>query len=100
MSNLWNLQDLQGNTEIIVAGDTIPAMFWQAAAQRADQVWLRQKELGIWRSWTWQDCANTVQDLGQISAPTRCGCGKRNWAFGAVGLGKIAPTRCKTWAMA
>jgi long-chain acyl-CoA synthetase len=78
MSNLWNLQDLQGNTEIVVAGDTIPAMFWQAAAQRADQVWLRQKELGIWRSWTWQDCANTVQDLGHglmslgVQAHDRC----------------------------
>ncbi len=46
-----------------MAGDTIPRMFWNAVAARQDNTWLRQKELGIWRSWTWAQCAQTVREL-------------------------------------
>ena len=52
MSNLWNLQHIQPQTQSVLAGDTIPAMFWDAVDKRGPQVWMRQKELGIWRSWT------------------------------------------------
>jgi long-chain acyl-CoA synthetase len=64
MSNLWNLHHLQGRADTVLPGDTVPAMFWNAVEQRADKVWLRQKALGVWRSWTWRECGETVQALG------------------------------------
>ena len=78
MSNLWNLDQLQGRPDTVLAGETIPAMFWHAAEQRANAVWLRQKELGVWRSWTWRESAQWVQDLGNgllslgVKAQDRC----------------------------
>jgi long-chain acyl-CoA synthetase len=53
MSNLWDLSHLQPSRDILLAGNTLPAMFWNAVAERGPNVWLRQKELGIWRSWSW-----------------------------------------------
>ncbi len=63
MTGLWNLDLLQPKTDVVMAGDTIPAMFWNAAAQRADKVWMRQKQLGIWRSWTWAQTADAVREV-------------------------------------
>ncbi len=45
-------------------GDTIPAMFWNAVAQRGPSVWMRQKHLGLWRSWTWNQTADAVREIG------------------------------------
>jgi len=64
MSNLWNLHHLQGRPDTVLPGETVPALFWNAVEQRADKVWLRQKELGVWRSWTWRECSDWVQALG------------------------------------
>jgi long-chain acyl-CoA synthetase len=64
MSNLWDLDHIQPETRIVMAGETIPALFWNAARERADQVWMRQKELGIWRAWTWAQTAEAVRDIG------------------------------------
>ena len=78
MSNLWNLQQLQGRPDTVLAGETMPAMFWHAAEQRADAVWLRQKELGVWRSWTWRESADWVRNVGNgllslgVQAHDRC----------------------------
>ena len=49
MSNLWDLSHLKPRDDIVVAGDTLSAMFWNAAAERAALVFMRQKEFGIWR---------------------------------------------------
>lgn len=64
MSNLWNLSAIAPRTDIVLAGDTIPAMFWNAVAQRGPKVWLRQKDLGLWRSWTWEQTARAVREIG------------------------------------
>lgn len=64
MSNLWNLSAIAPRTEIVLAGDTIPEMFWNAVAQRGPKVWLRQKDLGLWRSWTWDQAAQAVCEIG------------------------------------
>ena len=42
-------------------------LFWNAVQSRGPQVWLRQKELGIWRAWTWNQTAEAVRaalDIG------------------------------------
>ncbi|MGJ7511736.1 AMP-dependent synthetase/ligase [Variovorax sp. GT1P44] len=62
-AGLWDLDHLQPRLDVVVPGDTIPAMFWNAVRMRADKVWMRQKKLGIWRSWTWQQTANAVREI-------------------------------------
>ncbi len=63
MSNLWDLSHIQPNTAVVMEGDTIPAMFWNAVDKRGPNVWMRQKKLGIWRSWTWDQTAQAVREI-------------------------------------
>ena len=63
MSQLWDLDDMQPNHEIVLPGETIAAMFWNAVERRGGQVWLRQKHLGIWKSWTWDQTARAVHEI-------------------------------------
>lgn len=63
MSNLWDLSHIRPNNEVVVPGDTIPAMFWNAVEKRGPKVWLRQKHLGIWRSLTWDQTAEAVREI-------------------------------------
>ncbi|MEJ8811666.1 long-chain fatty acid--CoA ligase [Variovorax ureilyticus] len=60
---LWDMSHIQPRRDIVVPGETIPAMFWNAARMRADKVWMRQKELGIWKSWTWRQTAGAVAEV-------------------------------------
>jgi long-chain acyl-CoA synthetase len=63
MSNLWDLSNIQPQRESVLDGDTIPAMFWNAVQQRGPTTWMRQKQLGIWRSWTWDETATGVREI-------------------------------------
>ena len=63
MSNLWDLSRIQPNNEIVLQGETIPAMFWNAVEKRGPNVWMRQKEFGIWRTWTWNQTADAVREI-------------------------------------
>jgi len=62
MAELWDAPP-PPNDEIVVAGDTLPAVFWNAVAKRGDAVWMREKQLGIWRSWSWNDTASAVREI-------------------------------------
>ncbi|RPE73103.1 long-chain acyl-CoA synthetase [Tibeticola sediminis] len=64
MSNLWDLSAIQPKTEVVLEGDTLASMFWNAVERRGPQVWLRQKDLGIWRSWTWTEVGQAVREIG------------------------------------
>ena len=63
MSNLWNLTDLKGSDAVVMPGETLPAVFWNAVERRAGQTWLREKHLGIWRSWTWTQVGEGVREI-------------------------------------
>ena len=64
MSGLWTLATASAApVGRLVDGETIPAMFWHAAAARGPKVWLREKKLGIWRSWTWDQTALAVREV-------------------------------------
>ena len=63
MSNLWDLRHLQPREEIVVEGETLTAMFWNAVALRGDSVFMRQKKLGIWREWSWNESAMAVREI-------------------------------------
>ncbi len=63
MSNLWDLSHIKPEPDIVMPGDTIPAMFWNAVERRAEQVWMRQKKLGIWRPWNWTQTGEAVREI-------------------------------------
>ncbi|MFY9514193.1 MAG: long-chain fatty acid--CoA ligase [Rubrivivax sp.] len=63
MPDLWDALKLQPNTDIVLPGDTLPAVFWNGVARRGDTVWLREKQLGIWRSWSWNQVAQAVREV-------------------------------------
>jgi long-chain acyl-CoA synthetase len=63
MSNLWDVSRIQPETRVVLEGETIPAMFLNAVDKRGANVWMRQKELGIWRAWTWAKTAEAVREI-------------------------------------
>jgi long-chain acyl-CoA synthetase len=62
--NLWDAHRLQPCTDIVCAGETVPAVFWNGAAQRTGRVLMREKKLGLWREWTWTRTAEAVREIG------------------------------------
>jgi long-chain acyl-CoA synthetase len=60
---LWDTSHIQPCHDVVMDGDTIPAMFWNAVQQRGPNVWMRQKHLGLWRSWTWHQTADAVREI-------------------------------------
>jgi len=63
VSNLWNVKEYPQSQPIKVPGDTVTAIFWNAVKQRNTKMWLRQKKLGLWRGWTWQDAGTAVGEI-------------------------------------
>jgi len=63
VTGLWDTSNIQPQRDIVMAGETVPAMFWNAVQQRGPQTWLRQKHLGIWRSWTWTQTGDAVREI-------------------------------------
>jgi long-chain acyl-CoA synthetase len=64
MSQLWDTSGIAPQKNVVMAGETIPAIFWNAVAARGPNVWMRQKDLGIWRSWTWNESGQAVREIG------------------------------------
>jgi long-chain acyl-CoA synthetase len=44
--------------------DTLPTLFRQVVKERADQVAMREKSLGIWRSITWREYGDRARHVG------------------------------------
>ena len=63
MSNLWDAQTAVPPNPLAIPGETLPAVFWAAQAQRRERVFLREKKLGLWRSWSWGETAAAVREL-------------------------------------
>jgi long-chain acyl-CoA synthetase len=63
MSKLWHFSEASTTDHVRDFGDTVHGMFWTAVEQRADQVFARQKALGIWQEWTWRETGDIVRDL-------------------------------------
>ena len=66
MSNLWDLGHLQPALGIALEGETVPEMFWNGVKRRGDVVFMRQKHLGLWRSWTWTETGQAVREIASI----------------------------------
>jgi long-chain acyl-CoA synthetase len=67
MRYLWQIDAefarAEKNAAPPLMGDTVQALFWNAVALRQNDVWLRQKELGIWRAWTWRETGHIVKEI-------------------------------------
>jgi len=63
VNGLWDTSNIQPNPGIVMPGETMPAIFWNAVQQRGPKTWLRQKHLGIWRSWTWTQTGDAVREI-------------------------------------
>ena len=63
MSNLWNLSRIQPRLDVVVPGDTIPEVFWNAVRLRGEKTFMREKKLGIWRAWSWNQTGAAVREI-------------------------------------
>ena len=63
MSGLWDLSSIKPNFDILLPGDTLTAIFWNGVEKRGPNVWMRQKHLGLWRSWTWNQTGTAVSEI-------------------------------------
>jgi len=63
MPRLWNLDHLAPHHDIVIPGDTVPRMFWNAVAARGDTVMMRQKAFGLWQAWSARDVGVIVREL-------------------------------------
>ena len=75
--------------------DTVPKLFWHMVGAHGPQVIMRQKELGIWQSVTWQQFGRFAREIGMGLAAlgfARGDCGsilsntKREWLYADMGL--------------
>ncbi len=64
MSTLWDLSHIQPQTQVVLPGETISTMFWNGVKARGPNVWMRQKDFGIWRAWTWNQTGEAVREIG------------------------------------
>jgi len=49
---------------VVMPGETIPRMFWNAVRSRGDKVIFRQKAFGLWQSLSWSELAEIVREIG------------------------------------
>ena len=54
---------MNGSQGHVERAQTIAQLFWQLAGARGDAVMMRQKELGIWQSYSWNAVRETVSDI-------------------------------------
>src|SRR5438094_7646145 len=58
-------------TEDIAALDTFPKLLMHHARVRPERPAIREKDLGIWQTWTWREFADEVRDLAAALAALR-----------------------------
>ena len=95
MSNLWNIRVLPPRREEPLSGETVPQLFWDGVRRRGERIWLRQKEFGIWRAWTWREAGTATREIAMGLAslqfqPGECASVLANtkieWVFADLGV--------------
>jgi len=49
---------------VVVPGDNLPEMFWNAVAMRGDKTLFRQKKYGLWQTLSWNEVGAIVREAG------------------------------------
>lgn len=84
MSNLWNVADIRPETRVVLQGETIAALFWNAVAERGPRTWMRQKKLGIWQTLSWTQTGDAVREIANGLASLGFGPGDRSSILSAT----------------
>ena len=71
--------------------DTVPRLFWQRVAEQGDTIMMRQKDLGLWRAYSWNDVATRVREIG-------AGLAALGFAPGEVA--SVLANTCREWVWA
>jgi len=58
MSNLWQPSARTARSVDRAGRDHSRHVLERGAARAAPTIWMRQKNLGLWRSWTWNQTAD------------------------------------------
>ncbi len=61
---LWDFSRIYARSDVVVPGDTLAQMFWNAIELRGDTVALRQKDRGIWKSVSWRELGTAARETG------------------------------------
>jgi long-chain acyl-CoA synthetase len=63
---MWQLDGKRywAEHDIVVPGDNLPEMFWNAVAKRGDATLFRQKKYGLWQSLSWNEVGQIVREAG------------------------------------
>ncbi|NWG74399.1 MAG: long-chain fatty acid--CoA ligase [Rubrivivax sp.] len=63
MNGLWNLAREADTPVPQTPGRTVAEVFLNAVRERGERVWMREKKLGLWREWTWNQAAVAVREI-------------------------------------
>ncbi|MBK6866087.1 MAG: AMP-binding protein [Ideonella sp.] len=63
MTVLWDSSRIQPRLEVVVPGETLPEVWASAVRLRGDKPFMREKRLGIWRAWSWNESAVAVREI-------------------------------------
>ena len=63
MNGLWDLAREADTPVPQTPGQTVAEVFLAAVRERGDRVWMREKKLGLWREWTWNEAAVAVREI-------------------------------------
>lgn len=63
MTPLWKLVQTRKSISATAEGDTVQAMFWRAVELRSERIWLREKQRGFWKEWSWGQVGAEVRDI-------------------------------------
>ncbi|WP_310451340.1 long-chain fatty acid--CoA ligase [Sulfuritalea sp.] len=63
---MWRLDGKHywAEERIVVPGDNLPEMFWNAVALRGERTLFRQKKYGLWQSLSWNAVGEIVREAG------------------------------------
>ncbi|MDP3513702.1 MAG: AMP-binding protein, partial [Sulfuritalea sp.] len=63
---MWRLDGKHywAEERVVVRGDNLPEMFWNAVALRGEKTLFRQKKYGLWQSLSWNAVGEIVREAG------------------------------------
>ncbi len=71
--------------------DTVPRMFWQGVQAQGGAVMMRQKDLGLWRAYSWTEVASIVTEVGA---------GLVSLGFEPGEVASVLANTCREWVWA
>jgi len=71
--------------------DTVPKMFWQRVDELGSAIMMRQKDLGLWRAYSWADVGLIVSEIGA---------GLVSLGFAPGQVASVLANTCREWVWA